>query len=36
MKPKQFKEANTTFAKDQPEYEPLPALKNNSMQGSGS
>ena len=33
MKPKQFPEANVTFAKDQPEYQPLPAFKNKSPQG---
>lgn len=33
MKPIQFKEANITFAKDQPEYQPLPAFKNQGMQG---
>ena len=33
MKPKQFKEANITFAKDQPEYQPLPAFRNESTQG---
>jgi len=27
MKPIEFPEANVTFAKDQPEYEPLPAYK---------
>ena len=27
MKPIRFKEANTTFAKNQPEYLPLPAYK---------
>lgn len=30
MRPKKFKEVNVTFAKDQPEYLPLPAFKNNS------
>ena len=30
MTPKQFKEANVTFAKDQPEYQPLPAFRNDS------
>ena len=33
MTPKQFKEANVIFAKDQPEYQPLPAFKNDSLQG---
>lgn len=33
MKPKQFKEANVTFAKDQPEYIPLPAFRKESPQG---
>ena len=33
MAPKQFKEANVTFAKDQPEYQPLPAFRNDSLQG---
>lgn len=33
MKPKQFKEVNVTFAKDQPEYQPLPAFRNDSPQG---
>jgi hypothetical protein len=33
MKPKKFKEANVTFAKDQPEYQPLPAFRNESPQG---
>jgi hypothetical protein len=33
MKPKQFPEVNVTFAKDQPEYMPLPAFKNDSPQG---
>lgn len=33
MKPKEFKEANVTFAKDQPEYQPLPAFVNDSPQG---
>ena len=33
MTPKQFKEANVTFAKDQPEYQPLPAFRNDSPQG---
>lgn len=33
MKPINFKEANVTFAKDQPEYQPLPAFRNDSPQG---
>lgn len=33
MTPKQFKEVNVTFAKDQPEYQPLPAFINDSTQG---
>ena len=33
MKPKQFPEVNVTFAKDQPEYMPLPAFRNDSPQG---
>lgn len=33
MKPKEFKEANVVFAKDQPEYLPLPAFKNKSDLG---
>jgi hypothetical protein len=33
MTPKHFKEANVTFAKDQPEYQPLPAFRNDSPQG---
>jgi hypothetical protein len=33
MKPIQFPEANVTFAKDQPEYQPLPAFRNNSEMG---
>jgi hypothetical protein len=33
MKPKQFQEANVTFAKDQPEYQPLPAFKSESATG---
>lgn len=33
MIPKKFKEANVTFAKDQPEYKPLPAFKAQSSQG---
>lgn len=33
MTPIKFPEANVTFAKDQPEYQPLPAFKKNSPQG---
>ena len=33
MKPIKFKEVNITYAKDQPEYQPLPAFKNNSPEG---
>lgn len=33
MKPKEFPEHNVVFAKDQPEYLPLPAFRNNSPQG---
>jgi len=33
MKPIEFKEQNVVFAKDQPEYKPLPAFKNDSPQG---
>ncbi len=33
MKPVTFKEHNVVFAKDQPEYQPLPAYKGNSEQG---
>lgn len=33
MKPKEFKEVNVIFAKDQPEYLPLPAFKNKSERG---
>lgn len=33
MKPKKFPEVNVMFAKDQPEYLPLPAFKNESPQG---
>lgn len=33
MKPKEFVEANTVFAKDQPEYQALPAFRNKSLQG---
>lgn len=33
MKPIEFKEQNIVFAKDQPEYQPLPAFKNDSPSG---
>lgn len=33
MKPKNFKEANVTFAANQPGYKPLPAFKNVSPDG---
>lgn len=33
MKPVEFKEQNIVYAKDQPEYLPLPAFKNDSPQG---
>lgn len=33
MKPVEFQEQNIVFAKDQPEYLPLPAFKNDSPQG---
>ena len=33
MKPIEFKHQNTVFAKDQPEYEKLPALKIDSSTG---
>jgi hypothetical protein len=33
MKPTTFKHQNIVFAKDQPEYQPLPALRINSPQG---
>jgi len=33
MTPKNFKESNVTFAKDQPEYLPLPAFKNDGSKG---
>lgn len=34
MKPIQFPEANITFAKDQPEYQPLPAFKDPGPEGA--
>lgn len=33
MKPIEFPESNVVFAKDQPEYQPLPAFKNQSELG---
>ena len=33
MKPIEFKHQNVVFAKDQPEYMPLPALRLNTPQG---
>lgn len=33
MKPVTFKEQNVVYAKDQPEYMPLPAFKNDSPKG---
>ena len=33
MKPVEFKHQNVVFAKDQPEYQPLPALKLDSPEG---
>lgn len=33
MTPKQFKESNVTFAKHQPDYQQLPAFRNDSPQG---
>ena len=33
MIPKKFPESKVTFAKDQPEYLPLPAFKNDSPKG---
>ena len=33
MKPVEFKHQNIVFAKDQPEYQPLPALRLESPQG---
>ena len=33
MKPIEFKHQNVVFAKDQPEYQPLPALKLNTPEG---
>lgn len=33
MKPVEFKHQNVVFAKDQPEYQPLPALKLDTPEG---
>jgi len=33
MKPIEFKEQNMVYAKDQPEYLPLPVFKNESPEG---
>lgn len=33
MKPTEFKESNTTFGKNQPNYSPLPALSFKDSQG---
>mgnify|MGYP003408620561 FL=1 len=33
MKPKEFPEQNVIFAKDQPEYQPLPAFKVQTESG---
>ena len=33
MKPIEFKDQNVIFAKDQPEYQPLPALRLNTPEG---
>ena len=33
MTPIKFPEANVTFAKDQSEYQPLPAFKSDTQQG---
>lgn len=33
MKPIKFKEQNCTYAEDQPEYQPLPALKMDNETG---
>lgn len=33
MEPIEFKEQNVVFAKDQPQYQPLPAFRNESEQG---
>lgn len=33
MKPTEFKEQNVVFAKDQPQYQPLPALRFDTPEG---
>ena len=33
MKPIEFPEQNVVYAKDQPQYQPLPAFKNDSSNG---
>lgn len=33
MKPIEFKQQNCVFAKDQPEYQPLPALRLDTREG---
>ena len=33
MKPIEFKDQNVVFAKDQPEYQPLPALRLSTPEG---
>ena len=33
MKPVEFKHQNVVFAKDQPEYQPLPALRLDTPEG---
>lgn len=33
MKPIVFPEVNVTYAKDQPEYQPLPAYKKDTVEG---
>lgn len=35
MKPIEFKEQNIVFAKDQPQYKPLPAFRNEDPNGMG-
>lgn len=35
MKPIEFKEQNVVFAKDQPQYKPLPAFRNEDPNGMG-
>lgn len=34
MKPIKFKEVNTVYAADQPEYQPLPAFKDSKPEGA--